>query len=291
MKAKTETKPPHEVITGKILSILEEGQHSGTLKWKGQGAAGRIPFNLKTGRPYTGVNVLSLWVSAEETGYGSNAWCTFKQALDLGGSVRKGEKSTLGVYFDTVEKPTEGGEEGESRRIRFAKAFHLFNAEQIDGIDAPTPPKPWDPKERAEAVISGSGAVIIESGVKAYYRPSDDTIRLPDRWRFECPENYYAVAMHELAHWTGHESRLARDLKNRFGSDAYAMEELVAELGSAFLSAETGIEGKLELHANYIGSWLRVLKNDKRAIIPAASAASKAAGFLMEPLSVVAQDG
>lgn len=291
MKAKTETKPPHEIISEKILSILEQGQHSGTIKWKGQGAAGRIPFNLKTRRPYTGVNVLSLWVSAQENGYGSSAWCTFKQALDLGGNVRKGEKSTLGVYFDMVDKPTEDGEEGGSRRIRFAKAFHLFNAEQIEWIEAPPQPEPWDATERAEAVISQSGAVIIERGIKAFYRPSDDTIRLPDRWRFECPENYYVVAMHELVHWTGHESRLARDLKHRFGSEAYAMEELVAELGSAFLSAETGVEGRLELHANYIESWLRVLRNDKRAIIQAASAASKAAGFLMEPLSAAVQDG
>lgn len=124
--------------------------------------------------------------------------------------------------------------------------------------------------------------VILEAGTRAYYGAADDRIRMPDRGRFSCPENFYAVMLHELTHWTGHSSRLARDLWNRFGSEAYAMEELVAELGAAFLCAETGVAGKLEHHANYVESWLRVLKNDKRAIVTAAAAASKAANFVLE---------
>lgn len=280
MESKTDA---YEAITDKIIGILEAGKAAGSITWNGQGEAGRMPYNLKTGDPYSGVNVLSLWIGAESQGYTSPAWLTFKQAIDLGGHVRKGEKSTLGIYFEARErKETNPSGEEETRRVPFVKTFHVFNLDQVEGIPKPEPFASWDPLERAEEVIRNSGASITEGGTRAFYNPVKDDIRLPDRERFRCPENFYAVAMHELTHWTGHKSRLARDLKNRFGTEAYAMEELVAELGAAFLGAETGVRGKLEHHASYVESWLRVLKGDRKAIVTAASAASKAARFVID---------
>lgn len=280
MEAKTNV---YETITAKIVAILEAGKSTGSITWNGQGEAGKIPYNLKTGDPYRGANVLSLWIAAEEKGYASPAWLTYKQARDLGGQVRRDEKSTLGIYFDKMDKTERNGDgEEEKRRIPFAKPFWLFNLDQIDGLARPAPADQWDPLERAEEVLKGSGAKIIEGGTKAFYNPVKDQMQLPDRTRFRCPENFYVVGFHELTHWTGHKSRLARDLKNRFGTEAYAMEELVAELGAAFISAETGVKGKLEHHASYIDSWLRVLKGDKRAIVTAASAASRAARFVID---------
>lgn len=280
MEAKTNV---YEAITGKIVAILEAGKAKGSITWNGQGEAGKIPYNLKTGGPYRGANVLSLWVAAEERGYSSPAWLTYKQARELGGQVRKGEKSTLGIYFDKMQKTERNGDgEEETRRIPFAKAFYLFNLDQIDGIERPAPSAVWDPLERAETVLKGSGAAIVEGGTRAFYNPVKDQMQLPDRPRFKSPENFYVVGFHELTHWTGHKSRLARNLKNRFGTEAYAMEELVAELGAAFICAETGVRGELEHHASYIDSWLRVLKGDKRAIVTAASAASRAARFVID---------
>lgn len=272
-------------ITERIVSILEAGQASGSITWSGQGEAGRIPYNLSTGKQYRGANVLSLWGSALEAGYASRAWLTFKQALDMGGHVRKGEKGTLGIYFDSYERDAPGDGDGEpgKRRIAFAKAFTVFNLDQVEGVDRPDPrPLERDPIKAAEDLMIASGARISEIGTRAYYDPGGDFIRLPDRYRFETKENFYVVALHELTHWTGHESRLARDLRNRFGTEAYAMEELVAELGSAFLCAETGVAGKLEHHANYAKSWLKVLKSDKRAVVTASAAAERAARFLIE---------
>jgi antirestriction protein ArdC len=271
-----------ESITARIVALLEAGRTGGSITWKGQGESGRIPYNLKTGAPYSGANVLALWIAALDAGYGSNAWMTFKQARDLGGNVRKGEKCTVGIYFDKVERPDRNAESPDATvMVPFAKAFRVFNLDQVEGVDRPDPRTGWDPLVRAEEVIAKSGAAIIEGGTRAYYVPADDRIRMPDRNRFSCPENFYAVNLHELTHWTGHPSRLARDLRNRFGSDPYAMEELVAELGAAFLCAETGVEGKLENHANYVESWLGVLTHDKRAVVTAAAAAGKAANFVL----------
>jgi antirestriction protein ArdC len=271
-----------ENITARIVALLEAGKTGGSITWKGQGESGRIPYNIKTGAPYSGANVLSLWITSHEAGYGSNAWMTFKQARDLGGNVRKGEKGTVGIYFDKVERPDQASDSPDATvLVPFAKAFHLFNLDQVEGIPSPDPKESWDPIARAEEVVAKSGASIEEGGTRAYYSSKEDRIHVPDRGRFQSPENFYAVELHELTHWSGHGSRLARDLKNRFGSEAYAMEELVAELGAAFLCAETGVEGKLEHHANYVESWLRVLKHDKRAVVTAASAASKAATYVL----------
>jgi len=216
---------------------------------------------------------------------------TFNQAKELGGSVQKGQKGTQCVFWGSreIEEENDNGET-EARKASFAKAFYVFNLDQIDGIEAPaTAPagNVWDAHAAAEALIQASGARILEGGTMACYAPLKDEIRMPDRDRFQNAENYYAVALHELTHWTGHATRCARDLKSRFGDEAYAMEELVAELGAAFLSAETGIAGQLENHACYIKSWLKALRRDPRAIITAASKASQAARFLLDDQGAV----
>ena len=275
-----------ESITDKIMSVIEAGEASGCISWAGQGAsASGMPVNLKTGKAYSGVNVLLLWAETQDKGYASNFWLTFNQARELGGNVRKGEKATQGVFWGTREIEEENEGDTETRKAAFCKAFYVFNLDQIDGITAPDAAPAdnvWDAHAVAESLIRSSGARIIEGGNKAFYRPSADVIHMPDRARFECAENFYAVNLHELTHWTGHHSRCNRNLQNRFGDEAYAMEELVAELGSAFLSAETGLRGRIEGHASYIKSWLKVLKHDKRAIITAASKASQAARFILE---------
>jgi antirestriction protein ArdC len=280
-----------ETITDKIIAVIEAGEATGSITWAGQGASGAMPRNLKTGNPYSGINVLLLWAEAQANGYTSNFWLTFNQAKEMGGQVRKGQKGTQCVFWGSreIEEEQENGET-ETRKASFAMAFWLFNLDQIDGIEKPeTAPagNVWDAHAAAEALIKASGARIIEGGTMACYAPAKDEIRMPDRERFQSAENFYAVALHELTHWTGHTSRCARDLKSRFGDEAYAMEELVAELGAAFLSAETGISGQLENHASYIKSWLKALRRDPRAIITAASKASQAARFLIDGPSAV----
>ena len=278
-----------EVITDRIISVIEAGEATGCISWAGQGAASGLPVNLKTGNAYNGVNVLLLWGTAQERGYKSNYWLTFQQAKEMGGNVRKGEKSTQGVFWGSreIEEDGENGEK-ETRKASFAKSFYVFNLDQIDGIKAPDAlpvGSAWDAHQNAEALIKGSGACIVEGGSRAFYNIATDQIHMPDRERFENAENFYAVNLHELTHWTGNPVRCARDLKNRFGDAAYAMEELVAELGAAFLCAETGVQGRIEGHASYIQSWLKVLKNDPRAIITAASKASQAARFVLDKSS------
>ena len=275
-----------ETITDKIIALIEAGEANGRITWAGQGAVAGMPVNMKTGNAYSGINVLLLWAAAQENGYTSPFWLTFKQAKELGGMVRKGEKAATGIFWGSREIEEETAEgETETRKACFAKAFSVFNLDQIDGIarpDAMPAGDAWQALDAAESLLQASGATIIEGGAKAFYSPSLDEIHMPNRERFTTAENFYAVALHELSHWTGHASRCARDLKNRFGDEAYAMEELIAELSAAFVSAETGIVGQLEGHASYIKSWLRVLKNDPRAIITAASRASQAARYILD---------
>ena len=275
-----------ETITAKIIRVIEAGETKRGIQWAGQGAAGGMPVNLKTGNFYSGVNVLLLWATAQEMGYTTPFWLTFNQAKELGGNVRKGEKSTTGIFWGSREI-TEEDEAGDetTRKAGFSKPFHVFNLDQIDGMAAPgamPANNEWDAHAAAEALIKASGARIIEGGAKAFYSTTKDEIHMPDRERFESAENFYAVTLHELTHWTGRATRCNRDLRNRFGDEAYAMEELTAELGAAFLAAHTGINGCIENHASYIQSWLKVLKSDPRAIITAASKASQAAKFLIE---------
>jgi antirestriction protein ArdC len=280
----------YQEITDKIIRQIE----AGTIPWAQPWAEDQtlsIPRNASTNRAYSGVNILLLWDALFERRFSVNRWLTFKQALQFGGNVRKGERGTTVVYADTFTPKKEGGSTPESqgedsgRRVPFLKRFTVFNVAQCDGLPFEYAVQPKQVSQRlpiqaAEALISASGARFERGGEHAYYHTADDCIRVPDQTSFFEPINFYRTALHELTHWSGAKHRLNRDFTGRFGSTAYAREELVAEMGSAFLCASLGIVPTVR-HADYIGNWLDVLKNDSRAIVSAASHASKASDFLL----------
>ena len=285
----------YQHITDRIIAALESGKKTGESLWSGAGESAGLPINYSTQRAYTGINVLILWDAARRNGFSSNAWLTYKQAADLGGQVRQGEKAELGIFYKPLEKEAVNTDTGkvERDRIPMLKAFYLFNLDQIDGVDRPAmvAPNEFTAIETAERVLQMSGARITIGGTRAFYRRSDDTIHLPDKYRFAKAENFYAVALHEMVHSVGHSSRLNREFGMRFGDEAYAFEELVAEIGSAFLNAELGfIDATLENHASYVDSWLTVLKRDKKAIVSAAALAAKAHQYIMALVTPTAQE-
>jgi antirestriction protein ArdC len=259
--------------------------------WSAEHAAGRITRPLRAnGIPYQGINVLVLWSEAITKGYSAPIWMTFRQALELQGHVRKGESGSTVVYASTLTRKgtdTETGEESE-QSIPFLKSYTVFNVEQIEGLPAQfhaiVEPRldPVQRMERAEGFFAATRADIRHSGNRAYYNIGSDFVHMPPFEAFRDAESYYATLAHECTHWTRHKSRLDRDLgRKRWGDAGYAMEELVAELGSAFLCADLDLTPEIrEDHAAYIGSWLEVLKNDKRAIFSAAAHAQKAADYL-----------
>ena len=284
----------YDEVTGRIVSELEAGRFPWVQPWgrpNGQGfsAAPGLPRNGLTSRNYSGVNVLILWGAVIENGYPSQSWLTFRQALEAGGNVRKGERGTRVVYADrfTPEAEKERARQtgGEARAVPFLKRFTVFNVAQCEGLcpglaagPAPLPERQIVPV--AEAVIAASGVDFRIGGNRAFYVPAHDYVQVPPQPAFFEQINYYRTALHELTHSTGHASRLDRKILNPFGSKDYAREELVAEMGSAFLCAALGIEPTVR-HADYLASWLEVLREDNRAIFCAASAASKAADWIM----------
>ena len=272
----------HQAITDRIIEAMEQARGTGRRLWDSQPS---LPLNLTTGKPYTGVNVLMLWSAALTHGYASPYWLTYKQAAEKGGQVRKGEKGTVCVFYKPWESTETNADTGETETTRGAvlKSFRVFNLDQIDGIEAPArEPRPdFQAIEDAERILQASPARIIEGGAQAFYQPATDTIHLPTREAFINREAFYSVALHELTHSTGHASRLARDFSGRFGDAAYAFEELVAELGSAFLGADLGIlNATLPDHADYLAHWIKILREDKKAILTAAAQASKAHAFI-----------
>jgi antirestriction protein ArdC len=282
----------YQEVTNTIISELEQGAAPWVKPWKsGSCAGGAMPYNASSGKRYRGVNIpLLMGVSSV---YGSPAFVTFKQALDLGGHVRKGERGTTVVFWKFLKAAAPAGEtstadDGDAKLIPMARAYTVFNVAQCDGLQLPAidAPKPINPDARSaelEAAIANTGARITHGHQGAFYTSAGDAIGLPNFEQFRDASNYYATAFHELAHWTGHESRLARKLGNRFGSEAYAAEELIAELSAAFLCADRGVTGELR-HAGYLDSWLKVLRNDKRAIFTAASKAQQAADYLTQAM-------
>ena len=243
------------------------------------------------GMPYQGINVLVLWSAAMERGYAAPLWMTYRQASELKANVRKGEYGSLVVYADKIirtEADAATGEDAE-RAIPFLKGYTVFNVEQIDGLPehyyakpAPRIANTIERIERAETFLANTGANVVHGGSRACYVPSTDNIHMPCIDFFRDAESYYATRAHETTHWTRHASRLDREFgRKRFGDEGYAMEELVAELGSAFVSADLDLTPELrEDHASYIASWIKVLKDDKRAIFTAASHAQRAADYL-----------
>jgi antirestriction protein ArdC len=278
----------HQHITDQIIAAIESGAGEFRLPW--HRSAGNImrPVNIASKNAYRGVNILTLWATADEKGYSSGTWGTFKQWSEAGAQVRKGEKAAYIVFYKEISVGSDQGDEAETRL--FARATPVFAAEQVDGFAAPvieTPATVIPPIEQAEAFVAKTGASITHGGSRAFYRPSTDSIQLPPREAFigsptsTAAEAYYSTLLHELTHYTSHESRCNRQLGKRFGDDAYAMEELVAELGAAFLCADLGISDTPRPdHAQYLDHWLTVMKADKKAIFTAASKASEAVTFL-----------
>jgi antirestriction protein ArdC len=281
----------YDEITSRIIAELEAGRLPWVQPWGTSGVAAplALPKNATTGRRYSGINVLILWGAVVERGYAGQSWLTFRQALALGGSVRKGERGTTVVYADRFipdqerERARETGK--DARAIHFLKRFTVFNVEQCDGLPpelaATAPPADTTLIEpNVQALIARSGADLRIGGERAYYDALGDFIRVPPPQVYFQPIDWHRTALHELGHWTGHASRLGREIASGFGSKQYAQEELVAEMTAAFTCAALGIVPTVR-HADYIGSWLDVMREDNRAIMRAASAASKAADYLL----------
>lgn len=278
----------YEEVTAKIIAQLEEGIFPWAQPWSSAAAVPGLPRNAISGRPYSGINVLILWGAVASGAFPSQDWLTFKQALAAGGCVHKGERGQT-IFFadrftlDAGHEQAEGG--GEKRSVPFLKRFTVFNAAQCDGLPTrltadPTPLPVCELNDSAEALITATGADFRIGGAQAYYDVGGDYVQVPPQPAFTAQIDYYRTALHELGHWTGHISRLGRDQTGRFATAAYAREELCAELASAFLCAALGIQPTVR-HADYLGSWLEVLRSDARAIFKAASQASKAADFLL----------
>jgi antirestriction protein ArdC len=286
-----EKKDVYQRITDQIVAELEQGVRPWLKPWDAEHAAGRITRPLRfNGVPYQGINVLMLWGEAVAKGFAAPVWMTFRQAQELGGHVRKGEKGSLVVYADRIRR-TETDEvtgEEEEREIPFLKGYSVFCVDQIEGLPeryyAKAEPR-LDPVQRidhAERFFAATGADIRYGGNQAYYSVTHDYVQMPPFECFRDAESFYATLGHEIVHHTRHPSRLDRDFgRKRWGDEGYAAEELVAELGSAFLCADLDLTPEpREDHAAYIASWAKVLKNDKRAIFTAASHAQRAADYL-----------
>ena len=285
-------------VSARIIAELEAGALPWIKPWSATAGA-NTPSNAVTNRPYSGSNVVLLWM-AQAAGYRTPRFLTFKQALELGGNVRKGERGTK-VYFVKQLHVRDDRADGDAatRLVPMMRDYTVFNVDQCDGlpdrVTAGKPARVRNPDTRdalAEEFVRSTGADVREGHGEAFYVPSQDFISMPAFEAFKGADRFYGVAFHELTHWTGHKSRFDRDLKNRFGSRSYAAEELIAELGAAFLCAEFGFDGDLR-HAGYIATWIDLLKADKRAFFTACSQASKAADYLRglavaEPADVAA---
>jgi antirestriction protein ArdC len=279
----------YQRITDQIITALETGVPPWHKPWNASNAAGRITLPLRSsGIPYQGINTLLLWCEAMAKGYQSPSWLTFKQSQALGGMVRKGEHGSMVVYADRFTKKDEGvnGEEVE-KTIPFLKAYTVFNAEQVDGLPDQfyaTPAPVRDPVERdhaAEAFFRATGADIRYGGNKCFYVPSADFVQMAPYESFADPVRFYGVLSHEVVgHWTGHPSRLNRDLCGKFRTQAYAFEEMVAEIAAAMTCAELGLEPVVDgQHAAYIATWIKLLKDHPKAIVSAASMAQKSVEY------------
>lgn len=278
-----------QAITDQIIHIIEQGLAKGETMWDTTVKFG-LPTNYETKRPYSGINILTLTGEAVDRGYSRNEWLTFKQAQALGAKVNKGSKGVMGVFFKMVDRKEP---KKEDDKIPVLSPFWVFNVDEIAGLpEVPAVVRfDFDPIDEAERILIASGASITWQGTRAFYRSATDEIYMPDRSRFSSSANAYAVALHELTHWTGHESRMNRDYGNMSKGDRYAFEELVAELGAAYLVAYLGIKGsKLENHADYLQHYLTILKEDKSAIFSAARMASQAFDFILKMTTASANE-
>ena len=268
----------YKEITDKIIAALEQGGLPPWVKpWSVFEGESALPSNYSSGKPYRGANIISLWASQAVSGYESSQWVTYKQAAEKGLQVRKGQKGSHVIFWKFLKKMVDG----EEQKIPMARAYTVFNLDQCDGYEHPDMPAiEWQADNDIDSRVSELQAEISHGGTSAYFSPKHDEIRMPDRARFKTKENYYATLLHELTHWTGHKSRLDRPFIGGFGSPDYAREELVAELGAAFLCAHYKLDGQLQ-HEQYIDNWLSVLRGDKKAIVRASSLAQQAADLVI----------
>ena len=266
----------YQQVTDKIIAELESGNIPSWVKnWSGDAGSDCNVISKKT---YSGINTIILGMS----GFKSPYWGTYKQWVSIGAQVSKGSKGTHIIFYSPVENGSKITESGEIKNYSYIlKSYTVFNADQVTGFQAPALPVPkvFNDISSIEALTVKSGAKLQFGGDRAYYSPSQDYIAMPHKTQFNSEVSYYATLLHELSHWSGHKSRLDRDLSGRFGNEAYAAEELIAELSAAFLCARYSITGELR-HSSYIASWLRVLKNDNKAIFKAAALAQKSADYL-----------
>lgn len=272
-----------QVITDKIIKAIEAGAGKWVMPWHNGNGVMVAPVN-QDGRDYRGMNSWLLMIAAQDAGYNSNVWGTYKGWLAKGCTVRKGEKSTMVVFWKSTKytKQNEAGEDVDKKGL-LLRYYNVFNSDQVEGYTAKEVPvlTPAERIEQADAFFNKCEAIVNHGGSRAFYAPSRDTIQLPEFKQFKDAESYYSTRGHETVHWTGHETRCKREFGHRFGDKAYAFEELVAELGAAFLCAHLGLENEPRPdHAQYIENWLQVLKDDKRAVFTAASKAQAAFDFL-----------
>jgi len=265
----------YETVTNKIVSELEEGALPWVKEWT---CGGGMPVNAITGRQYSGINTLILWIMAEQKSFSSNKWCTFNQAKTKKSSVIKGEKSTAVIFYKQLEKESTNDKgDIEYISIPMLKRFNVFNVDQIDGIEDGKTNENIEALPEIELFIQSLDVKMV-IGSPAFI-PKMDWLHMPKIDSFSSVDGYYATLFHELIHWSGAKKRLDRDMQGRFGDESYAMEELIAEIGAAFLCAEFGFKSEVR-HAGYIESWLKVLKNDKKAIFAAAAKASQAVEYI-----------
>jgi antirestriction protein ArdC len=293
----------YKAVTNAIVEAIEAG-NTGAWKmpWHTNGDCNFSPINTASRKPYRGINTLCLWAAAQQKGYSSGEWGTYQQWQNRGAQVRKGEKSTAIVFWKFAGKEEKEGTGSESEtesssRLMFCKTYNVFNAAQVDGLPAAEETTEEAPVEdridSAEAFFAAVPAIVRHQGNRAFYAPGTDSITLPEFSAFNSPLDYYSTRAHETGHWTGTAARCDREMGKRFGDNAYAMEELVAELTAAFVMASLGLSSTpREDHQNYIASWLRVLKADSKAIFTAASKAQAAAdyitAFAAQPVAIAA---
>jgi antirestriction protein ArdC len=284
-------KPPprdyRKEVTDDIIRMLEEGAAPWQRPWEA-GEAGRMPYNPTTNKPYRGGNVIALMIAGMRRGYTDPRWMTYRQASEKGWQVRKGEKASHVEFWEAKPGSREEDAPEDEKRSRLVhRVYSVFNAQQIDGIPSliTKPRESWEVSDAAERIMRDSRADIRYGGDRAYYRKDTDHVQLPDREYFADAPGFYGTAIHELIHWTGGAKRLNRPTlmeSKSFGDQAYAKEELRAEIGSMMLSAEQGIPHDPSQHAAYVASWVKALKDDKNEIFRAASDASKACDYLLE---------
>jgi len=286
----TEKRDVYERVTSQIINAIEQGVSNWRMPWHTSGKFAFSPINVASKKPYRGINTLCLWAAAQAKGYERGEWATYQQWQDRKAQVRKGEKATTVVFWKFAHSAAETQEDGEehtagSSRLLFTRGYSVFNASQVDGCTPKADPDtPVEQRiESAEQFFARIDARVVHQGNRAFYSPDTDSITLPPFAAFFTAMDYYSTRAHETGHWTAKADRCNRELGKRFGDNAYSVEELIAELTAAFVCGHLGLSSEPRPdHAQYIASWLRVLKADKRAIFTAASKAQQAADYMIQ---------